>query len=433
MKRITILTVFILLVLLACSGCNPNLPVSQNPDNNLESKTESDTQTDTQPAEITNEAILAEFVRLLDAGEYVQAIDYYQTELLGNSYLEYDAQEQILDRCEEIHTKTLSGEYSEKQVTMKLDMIDKVVDGIDVQPEGYEDILEKIEESLASRTAYSAAVELEALENYMDAAKEYQKVIANDSNYADAQQGSARCIDVYKKEVLDKAQQLVTDKDLLGARTLLVSANEKLGGDSDLQAKITVYEKTYIQNVLSDAEEAFVTPAADYAKALEIVNAALQHFPDHADLSAKKDYYLSYAPVNLYDMKKLKGEADTLETDTDPYGNHHEKIFWSGYSSFAIWNKTDISFYLNKSYNTFSAVVYGRSQKNDVQEMIVRIYGDGQLLYENLNIPDNATPPFAIDLDITGISELRIVLTQNRGAIGSGIGMTDMIVQKTVK
>ena len=65
--------------------------------------------------------------------------------------------------------------------------------------------------------------------------------------------------------------------------------------------------------------------------------------------------------------------------------------------------------------------------------MVVEIYSDGKIVYQNLNIADNSTQPFIISLDVTGVTELRIVLTRNNGAIGAGIGMTNMVVQKTVK
>ena len=55
----------------------------------------------------------------------------------------------------------------------------------------------------------------------------------------------------------------------------------------------------------------------------------------------------------------------------------------------------------------------------------------GKLSIKNGTLP--ITQPFVINLNITGVSELRIVLSQNNGAIGKGIGMTDMIVQRTVE
>jgi tetratricopeptide (TPR) repeat protein len=296
----------------------------------------------------------------------------------------------------------------------------------------YDTIKTNIGVSIASKAAFSAAKELETLKKYTDAITEYKKVIDTDSNYNEAQIAIERCTATLKQTVFDKVETLVGNNEYISAIAQLKELSTKLPEDDEIIAKISVYEKVYISNTIETAAAAFVTPSKDYSNALSIINSALQYYPDNIDLNAKKNYYQTFAPVYLFDMTKLKGEADTLKTDTDIYGNSYEKCFWAGYNSM-LYNSTDISYNLSKTYNTFTATVYCRSKKNDVQNMTVEIYADGKLVFQKLKIADNATTPFTINLDVTGVTELRIVLDRDTGAIASGIGMTDMIVQKTTK
>ena len=87
-------------------------------------------------------------------------------------------------------------------------------------------------------------------------------------------------------------------------------------------------------------------------------------------------------------MKKMKGDASKLETDEDIYDNEYEKSFWSGYGSYSIWYDTDVTFNLNKAYNTFTATLYSRSSKNEAQYMTAEIYADGKVIYQNLKFED---------------------------------------------
>ncbi len=372
------------------------------------------------------------FMKYIKDGEYTKAIDYYNDELYGNYSFESEANNEIVKLLNSLNEDILQGKKDEDESKKTMVVIDNVLSKTNLTVSDYDKIKESIELSIASRAAFLAGKELESLKNYSDAVSEYKKVIETDSNYNEAKTAIERCSITLKQEIFDKAASLAEKNEYIEAIAQLKALKEKLLEDDEVIAKLSVYEKTYISNITNSAEQAFINPAEDYQKALDIINGALQHYSGNEDLSTKKAYYESFAPVYLYDMEKLKGEADAYDTDKDIYNNSYEKCFWTGYSSM-IWNETDISYNLDKSYNTFSATVYSRSKKNEAQNMIVEIYADGKILYQKLNVSDNSTQPFKIELDVTGVSELRIVLTRNNGAIGAGIGMTDMIIQKTVK
>ncbi len=371
------------------------------------------------------ESIINVFITFIDSGEYLQAAECYTQKVYGNLESEKKAADAIIEYCEDMNTDILSGEREEKEVKTKLDVIDRVIFNTSMTVSGYDSTVAKINASISSRAAFLAGCELEGLKNYADAILEYKKVIASDSYYNEAQEAIVRCVTTLKQSVFEKAGGLAANNEYLAAIDQLKTLNEKLQNDDEVMAKINVYEKTYIDYVIDSAAEVFVTPGTDYLKALEIINAALQHYPNHADLQTQKSYYQSYAPVYLYDTEAVRGDAHRRTTDTDIYNNTFEKCFYVGF-----YYDTDITYNLDNKYNTFSATIYARHKDNNGWKATVQIYADGKIVHETLNIYDNSFKPFTIELNMTGVSELRIVLDGNGNG---GIGIADMIVQKTVK
>lgn len=422
-------------------GCSVNEVDDDDDDDDDEKQVEKTTREDRystsvtttavpeQPDEPTTDESVQAFTQLVIDSEYADAIEYYNTNLVGNYELEMGAQDGLIGLCGDVYEKVLSGEYDEKTANTKIGVLNKVVDGIGVTPDGYYDAVEAIQGSLESKAAYAAASDLEALKNYADAIEQYKQVIEGDSNYTAAQEAIERCTETFKNDALAEAEELVGENDYIGAINVLSEAFKTLPEESDLQAKITVYEKSYISYVLSEADGAFVTPATDYEAALTIINAGLQYYPENESLLEKKEYYASYEPVSVYDMTAIRGDASRLATDTDTYLNTFTKCFYCEYSF--VTKDADITYDLGKQYNTFSFTGYGRESGNTTYYASMYIYGDDVLLYRRDSIPTNSTRPFDETIDISGVTELRIVVSYDpdRGSIG----MTNMYLQKTVK
>lgn len=376
---------------------------------------------------------VTKFMKYINEGEYKFASEYYNKKLNGNYESETEATEAITEFLNYINDEILKGQKTEKDSNKAIFVVEHLISETNIEIENFEEIKVIINSSVASKAAFTAAQNLENLKNYKDAITEYKKVIETDSNYSDAVSSIERCTKVLKQDIFTKAEKNIQDNEYIEAIELLEELKEFMPEDSEVVAKVTVYEKMYINNAIETASQKFITPTTDYIKALEIINSALQYYPENADLKDKKSYYESFAPVNLYDLEELKGSADSKFSDEDIYGNKYEKSFWAGYGNFSLWYKTDVSYYLNSNYNVFSATIYSRSTKNEAQFMTVKIYADDKIIYEKIAISDNSTQPFSFVLDVTGVSELRIVIDREKGAIGAGIGMTDMIVKRTVK
>lgn len=372
------------------------------------------------------------FVSFLLDNAYSDAIEQYNRFIAGNTELENEAAKCIESYLQEIEEGVLNGEYDEDKADTMTTTVQRVYTSTNCDVKDYDELTQNIRDALASKVAYKSGIALLESNNYIDAIAEFAKVIPGDADYKDAIEKRVQAIDTYKEEQINRAKSLVNDGDYISAISVLREAANALPEDSALLAELNTCEKNYISGQIQAADEIF-TDYTKYQEALSVIQSALQYYPDDQSLLEKRDYYNMYAPINLYDMDAIKGEAHTWDTDVDTYNNEHQKAFWAGYGSWGIWSDTDITFNLNKSYNTFRATIYGRSNKNDPQYMTAQIYADGKAIYENLSIPDNGTPPFDINLDVTGVTELRIVLDQNHGAIGAGIGMSDMYIQRTAK
>ena len=372
---------------------------------------------------------VAVFVEYILTSEYSKAIDYYKSDIYGNYELEHEAQEQIVVFCEDINEKTLSGEYTEKQTNTRLNVIERVVEGIELYPEGYEETVYLIQTALESKSAFSAAQNLEELGNFIDASYEYKKVIKEDANYILSQEGAERCIELYKTDIFDEVQSFAKDKDYLSAIRLLNTASEKLPDDSDIVSKIAVYKKTYINSVVTAAEEVFDVPVTDYESALAIINAALQHYPNDEELNAKKTYYASFAPKRLADMKEYERDGRIIGSLEDLYGKEHKNVLCPYmYNDYAC-----VIYVLNGEYNKLTITVFGNGSTYsgvDKKDVTVRDYSSGDYdtatcLYSSGEISPTSKD-FQVEIDVTGVQLIRIW-------VGETAYIADCMIQKTEK
>lgn len=433
MKQVTrnILFCMIALLLICASACSNQQGYDGSTDGNSQtgsgnSSSESNKENDDEISDYlgAQNKTVQKFISFVIENQYAEAIKQYQNGIAGNAKLESEASDCIENYLKKIEEGVLKGEYDQKAVKVMTKTVSEVYDSTGCQISGYSTLNQNIEKALDSKVAYKSGLSLFESGNYKDAITEFKKVLAADSDYEDAVAKCQEAQDAYKKEKLDKVKSLLDAEDYLSAIALLKEASAVFPEDADFLAQLNACEKNYIAKTLSDAEAVF-TDYTKYKEAVNIINAAIQHYPNDKSLEEKKEYYMQFQPVSVYDMEPIKGSAYTSITDTDTYGNQHEKNFMCGFT-----DDTDTTFNLKKAYNLFTATIYGRSSDNEIHYESINIYADGNMIYEKISIPDNSTPPFDIQIDVTGVTELRIVMTRI-SSYGRGIGMTNMFLQKT--
>ena len=228
------------------------------------------------------------------------------------------------------------------------------------------------------------------------------------------------------QEEYNEAKRLAESGDYVSAIRTLETILIDFPNANDVKEKIQEYEERHVKSILKNASAVFVTPSEDYGDALKIINGGLQYYPENQELKNAKNLYSKYAPLNLYDMKPFRGELEKYQTDTDTYGNSHTKSFRT-----ARYTESIAYYDLKGEYNKFTATIYGRDDSTEPAVSVLRIVGDGAVLYENSSVSETCRP-FKIDIDLTGVQELSIYMEQY-SIWSDGIGMTDVILQKTAK
>lgn len=375
------------------------------------------------------DSVVSEFVELIKDGEYYSASEYYSQNIDGN----YNYIKQASTGCKELLDQLYEDFKNAKQDDENWDVVYSSIQYVTSQSDySLIDLAtlytykSKFDALAKSKAAYMAAVDFQKLNNYQGAISKFGEVIAEDGYYAEAMTRLSECTARYIESVIGTADALAEQNDYIGALDVIGSAMNFLGNDNaQLSAKSEVYEKTYISKTISDAETVFVTPATDYEAALGIINSALQHFPNNSELLDKKTYYLAFEAVNLYYVdtvdKYCWKKEESLE---DNYGGEYSSCFtMKNYTaSMALYN-------LERKYNILRATVFGAG--NFSYPCRITVWGDGKLLYKSDKLDTKLTRPFDIEVDVTGVLDLKICCETNGS--GSEIGFYNLTVQKTVR
>lgn len=186
-------------------------------------------------------------------------------------------------------------------------------------------------------------------------------------------------------------------------------------------------EVKYVEAQVNAADKAF-TDYTKYNDALKIIKAALQKFPKNTTLKTKKDYYQSFAPLYLSDIEPYSKTTwfKSVDEDKDVFNTtHYHCIRIEPYFQFA-----DGTYDLSAKYNTFTATVYSTGNEDSLGWL--KIYADGECVYSNTSI-EACARPFKITLDVTGVMDLKIEMSQDCSGCVSAFGLSDVYIQKTVK
>lgn len=419
MKRL-LSVMLALLLLFALTACGSN----NAPKVKEEEKT---TKSEFMQSQSTSEECEIFFAHL-ESGNYQDAIDYYYENIYGNSENETRSNSLCNNYYQYINREFLAGKITQEQAEIEIDKI------LRVTKETYIDYGEtnddRFEEIKASKSNYALGCNAYDNNNYLKAYEYLSLVVEGDCNYDDAQTKTAEVLKAYKTKALADAEEKAKEENYPAACEILIESQSLLKDDIDIQAALDNYENTYVTNIITEAEAAFVTPATDWEKAIDIINQAQQYFSENQELKNKEKYYDKYRPVDLTSLESYaqSGRETDLFTNGiyDTLGNRYETGFYTLDNTYEI-------FYLNKEYNTFSAIGFvAKGDKGYNGSVSIKIYGDNELLFSKKVTSD--MKPFDINLDITGIQDLKIELCGSfNGWDGMYATIGNVMLQRTVK
>ncbi len=218
-----------------------------------------------------------QFAKALTENKYADAAAVWKEKIAGDAALEAEAQACIRTYLSEMERGVFSGEYSAADIAVKRATIDKVCSALGSAPDDYDALCAKIDAALASKAAYQSGCSLEQAGHLADALAEYGKVLAEDPDYADAAARSTAVAAQLKTDALQAAEQALEQDDIKTALNVLRQAQQQLGEDAEIGAKLKTAEAEYAARVKADADAAF----SEYAMyALEMIQQEPQDFKD---------------------------------------------------------------------------------------------------------------------------------------------------------
>lgn len=361
-------------------------------------------------------------LRALDKEDYDTAISLYGDDFTGDSKT---IDKKLEERIDSIKDDYVNGnlEYSiAKEELEKLEALEN--SGIE---DKLKETIEYIKALNASRTAYNAAEDMYANEDYQGAIENYKKVIEDDSNYKDAQDKIADCIDGYRTAILDEAKALAEEGSYDKAMKKLSDALEILPDDEKIKPKYDEYKKNYIDSVIADADNEVAE--GNYATAISNLNAAIQTIGSDDTLEAKLEEVQGSKPVSLSTFTPINGGWDwNTGTPTDSFGTTYNTasnfVIFSKSSGTAEWNGESLylgddslgyeyesyaEYRLYGDYKTLSFDVVPHSDMGEYCYGSVKVYADDNLVFSSADI-GRKTDLQSYQIDITNADYIKIVV-----------------------
>lgn len=207
------------------------------------------------------------------------------------------------DYVDQLKEDFLNGEKDYKTVSRELDVLYASVLEDDSEVNEIINLVSKVNDS---RTAFNNAESYKEEGSYVAAMEEYAKVVEEDTaNYELAQTGIEEAKSLFREDALSEAKSYADNGDYETAIDILEDALLVLTDDSELQSEIESFEGAIYNDVVTQAYEIAGQAVAEgrYADAFAAINAALEKYPDSAELQD----YLEAITAEMYASSPLVG------------------------------------------------------------------------------------------------------------------------------
>ncbi len=282
-----------------------------------------------------------------------------------------------------------------------------------------------LERLKASKDAYAEAESLYDQSKWVECCEQCENVSEEDTNHSAAVAMADKAKAGYFDELFQKADAYVAKEDLKAAYQTLKEIDSRFEDDKIYLAKLNEVETKFAEQVIADAKTAF-GEKKDYEAAIRILQASGL---TTAAVTNEIQRYQSYAPVDLYTLEYTKkgeymnvGYYITKENKTD-VNNHTylaESVIQPGGGSLptevpSTEDEASVTYYLNAGYSRLTGTVYRPYSSLHCEYTwgttgIVYIYGDGVRLYSSPDITQKTYEEYQVDVDVTGVRELKIIV-----------------------
>ena len=214
----------------------------------------------------------------------------------------------------------------------------------------------------------------------------------------------------------------------------LFDSDVDISGDAELKSIYDSAASKYRDQVIKDAENAYKSNG--YQAAFSVVNDGLSLLNGDSLLQSEKDKYASFAPVDLTSISPY------FEGSISVFTSSKKDITGKSYSTgiYGYLSPSDSEYHdcyniwdIGGKYNKLTATgIVFEDNKGSSNVGSYKIYGDGVILFEKSNI-GSTTKPYQIEVDITGVTDLKIEMYGggNMGWQGIDAVLANVMLQRT--
>jgi len=386
----------------------------------------------------------ADVIAALEDGDYAEALA-----------LAADADSDALRRRLEDRLDTLAADFLSENiefsvVQMELNTIAQMnISGLSDRLDTTRTLVNNLNDS---RTAFLTAETMFERGDYAGAIGQYMLVIQDDPNYGCARDGVRRSIDAFRTESLTTASSYSGDGDYESAIRILNDALRIIENDSELTQQLTLYtvsftaanrqqaldtatayasnhdwanaistlnnalrtlpddsllierlrsyERSYVTDVVSQADELVAENRHDDAIAL--INGALQTVPNDEELLARRATISDMRPIDIRNITSIENQVSDSDVRRDNFQNEYTNVVHLGHQE-----RRAFLALLDGRYSRFrgtAIIPYGETRDGS---STIRFEADGRTI--EVHDMDRATRAISFDIDLSDVNEFRIV------------------------
>ncbi len=169
---------------------------------------------------------------------YSEANRIYEDEIEDNTEEENQAKTFLAEEVSKIKNEFINNEMNYNAAMNRLETIEST----ELISTDVKHTIDEMNELHDSRISYKKGLEFVDSENYIEAIKEFGKVMEEDENFESAQEQIQEIGDNYKSEAIKQAEKYVSNNKYEEAISLLQDADDVIPDDSDILSKLEVYE-----------------------------------------------------------------------------------------------------------------------------------------------------------------------------------------------
>ena len=228
--------------------------------------------------------------------------------------------------------------------------------------------------------------------------------------------------------LVDKAYQ--AGNYLEAAQIYVEAMDREVTNPSDtMQQQYEDSVAQYVKSVSDEAQAAFGS-SKDYNAAMTRVHSALAEANDVDDIATQLEAivaeYETFIPVTLTSLKYTQKtrvlqicdrhtDDDILKDVNGNIHNRESSFYLDHYDRADTEDESYIMYNLNYQYSTLTGIVYRPYSSLSCETPwnypgFVKIYGDGQLLYQSPDITKDTYDSYSVSIDVSGVRNLKIVV-----------------------